>query len=645
MNIQTLEPVEAQSLVEEVKISLPVYASIMVAADASDHSNMAVTEAVKIGSLFSSTITGAHVYAAKMHDMRFRQMEGGLPEQYREEDELEKQRDIHDNLITKGLGVITDSYLDQVELSCKESSLKYIRCSLEGKNYTEIVKEANSEKYDLLVMGSKGLGAIPGGQIGTVCDRVSRRCNIDTLVIKQVDRDLRSGPILVALDGSPKSYGGLLSAFSIAKNWGNKIHVISAYDPYYHYVAFNRIANVLSDEAGKVFRFKEQEKLHEDIIDAGLAKIYKGHLEVAESIAKDYNITITTSLLDGKPHDAIEKYASELNPSMLVIGRLGIHADDGLDIGGNASNLLSSIDCAVLLSNREFTPRIDVIAEATTQWTHQAEKRLENVPSFARAMARMGILRLAQSRGHTVITENIVDEAVAKLCPAKHHVEKNTSATLNSLENDGNSYSNNKEKFNPDWSDEAKELANTISDKALKTNAMMRAEKKARQDGSMLVSKNHLTEFVKSENTHKSGCPLGFKAEDNAKHICTWSKLAIKKLEKVPQGFMRKLTKSRVEVYANKLGATVITPEIMDAKYNDWGDGSKKQSQTMDWDKKTSKKLQHIPDFIRGMVILETERCAKALGLDRVTADVMKKASNNWSSSNSFHSNVTNKYK
>ncbi|MCK5426009.1 MAG: universal stress protein, partial [Emcibacter sp.] len=275
---------------EEILAPLPTYKSIVVAVDASDHSNKGVYEATTIGSAFGAKITGAHVFAAKLHDVRFRQMEGGLPEQYREEEELEKQRDIHDDLITKGLGVITDSYLDQAEIVCQEKGLEYVRSSLEGKNYTEMFKEANSGKYDLLIMGSLGLGAIPGSRIGTVCERVTRRTDIDTLIIKQPERNLSDGPIVVAVDGSARSYGGLLSAFSLAQEWNVPVHVISVYDPYYHYVAFNRIAKVLSDEAGKVFRFKEQEKLHEDIIDAGLAKIYEGHLHVAQSIAEDYDI-------------------------------------------------------------------------------------------------------------------------------------------------------------------------------------------------------------------------------------------------------------------------------------------------------------------------------------------------------------------
>jgi hypothetical protein len=54
---------------------------------------------------------GCHVYAAKMHDYRFKQMEYTLPEEYLEETELERQRKIHDSLITMGLKLISDSYL------------------------------------------------------------------------------------------------------------------------------------------------------------------------------------------------------------------------------------------------------------------------------------------------------------------------------------------------------------------------------------------------------------------------------------------------------------------------------------------------------------------------------------------------------
>ena len=37
------------------------------------------------------------------------------PEEFRDEDEMKRQRKIHDQLITKGLEIITDSYIDVLE--------------------------------------------------------------------------------------------------------------------------------------------------------------------------------------------------------------------------------------------------------------------------------------------------------------------------------------------------------------------------------------------------------------------------------------------------------------------------------------------------------------------------------------------------
>ena len=50
-----------------------------------------------------------------------------------------------------------------------------------------------------------------------------------------------------------------------------------------------------------MFRFKEQERLHEELIDDGIAKIYQAHLNVAVSVAEDQGAEIVTELLAGKP--------------------------------------------------------------------------------------------------------------------------------------------------------------------------------------------------------------------------------------------------------------------------------------------------------------------------------------------------------
>ncbi len=480
---------------DEDQEPLPLYHSILVALDSSDHANTGMEFSVELAGLVEDArITGVHAYAAKLHDVRFRQMEGGLPEQFREEQELERQRDVHDDLITRGLSIITDSYLDQADKNCRQANIEFVRRSLEGKNYRALTEETNSGKYDLLIMGSLGLGAVEGSRLGTVCQRVARRSDIDTLIIKQPQRSLTEGPIVVAIDGSAMAYGGLITAMQLAQHWQVPIKVVAVFDPYFHYVAFNRIAGVLSEEAGKVFRFKEQEKLHEEIIDSGLAKIYQGHLDVAQSIAKEHNVDIETVLLDGKPHDAINKYIKEVSPSLLVIGKLGIHADDGLDIGGNAENLLHDTNCAVLLSQREHRPRLDVVADVTTSWTVEAEQAMEKVPGFARNMARMAILRYAQERGHTVITEKIVQETTSQLCPSHARAAMEEIVTAHDAGELKAGQVQGFEKLG--WSVEAEDLLNQIEDSSVRNNLRKRAEKKARVEGSIQVEQKHLESFI-----------------------------------------------------------------------------------------------------------------------------------------------------
>ena len=97
-----------------------MYSKIYVPVDNSDHSNRAIAHAVEVAKKFESTLVGCHVYAARMHDYRFKQMEYTLPDEYLDEVELERQRKIHDSLITLGLKLISESYLDQMQNLCRE---------------------------------------------------------------------------------------------------------------------------------------------------------------------------------------------------------------------------------------------------------------------------------------------------------------------------------------------------------------------------------------------------------------------------------------------------------------------------------------------------------------------------------------------
>jgi len=99
--------------------------SILVAVDGSAYSGWAADAALALAADFGARITGIHVYAARLHERRFRDMEPGLPEEYREPAVLARQREVHGTLIEKGLRLISDSYLGALERRCLDAGIAF----------------------------------------------------------------------------------------------------------------------------------------------------------------------------------------------------------------------------------------------------------------------------------------------------------------------------------------------------------------------------------------------------------------------------------------------------------------------------------------------------------------------------------------
>src|SRR5438270_8463897 len=354
-----------------------------------------------------------------MHDVRFKQMEYTLPDEYQDEQELERQRKIHDSLITRGLQLISDSYLDVMKAICEREDVRFEYRTFDGKNWECLVDDITGSDYDLVIMGALGMGAVKDSMIGSVTDRVVRRIRVDSVVVREKHpfRDGASGRIVVAVDGSPQAFAGLKTALDLGRALDKQVEAVSVYDPYLHYAMFNGIVDVLSAEASKVFRFKEQEQLHEEIIDTGLAKIYESHLRVAASLANDEGVDIKTTLLDGKAFKKVLQYVRQDPPWLLLTGRIGVHSAAEMDIGSNSDNLLRLAPVSVLLSSRTFVPPIDVQPEASVTWTGEAEARMGKVPAAFRAITRTAICRYAMERGHSIISSSIIDLAVSEVMP------------------------------------------------------------------------------------------------------------------------------------------------------------------------------------------------------------------------------------
>jgi nucleotide-binding universal stress UspA family protein len=452
-----------------------VYREIFVPVDNSMHSDWAVERALELCAEFGGQITGNHVYAARLHDVRFRQLETGLPAQFQTPEEIKRQRKVHDKLIEKGLQLIADSFLDQVGKRCEAAGVPITRQLLEGINYEEIVREVNrgegrlpgligfdpnraasydgSERvrsdvqlgedgrivaededegakivgssgrlYDLVAMGGHGLGRQPLSQLGGVVARALRGIEKDMLVVKD-ETPLAGGRLLVCIDGSSYSYKAMREALELAQAFGGSVYVCSAFDVEYHHVVFHNIKDVLSVQASKVFKFEEQEELHNNIIDKGLLKLCQANIKRAEVMAQEFpEVPLTTQILIGKPFQVIMQWAEEIQPSLLICARHGAHRIEGTEIGSQADNLVRLAPCNVLLMGTvgirpEDIPWIEEDGVASLPWAPDAEVRILRVPPFAQGIARKAVEEFVLEQGGDIVTSQRLDAAIAKLLP------------------------------------------------------------------------------------------------------------------------------------------------------------------------------------------------------------------------------------
>jgi nucleotide-binding universal stress UspA family protein len=458
-----------------------MYRELLVPVDNSQHSDWAVDRAIELASFAGGHVTANHVYAARLHDVRFRQLETGLPAQFQTADEIKRQRRIHDKLIEKGLQLISDSFLDQVTRRCRDSGVPVTRQLLEGINYEEIIAETNDGKgqlpsligfdpniaanydggevvrsdvsigddgrlvaesedpehklvgssgraYDLLVMGAHGLGRQPYSQLGGVVSRVARWVSKDLFVVRD-GVPLAGGRFMVCVDGSAYSYKAVRLALQLASEYGAELCLCSAFDVEYHHVVFNNIKDVLSVQASKVFKFEEQEELHNNIIDKGLLKLCQANIKRAEVMAQEYpDVAVTSQILIGKPFQVVLQWAEEIEPTLLVVARHGAHRIDGTQLGSQADNLIRLSPCNVLLIGTEDVrpddvPWIEEDGESGLEWAPEAEVRILRVPPFALGIARRAVEEFVlenaeyDESGRPIVTNEWLDTAIKKLLP------------------------------------------------------------------------------------------------------------------------------------------------------------------------------------------------------------------------------------
>ena len=405
-----------------------MYTTIAVAIDNSDYSKFAEGIALQVARQGKIPITGVHAYTGKFHRARFQALESHLPEKYQAEEVLGHQRDIHSVLIERGLELISLEYMKRLGDTCRIDTIPFTEKIVDGKN-ADVVIGASAEG-GLMVMGAEGLGRVKGiSGLGSTTRRTLRYGKSDLLIAKK-DGPIRS--ILAGVDGSTEAFMMVGAASDLARVLGATLTIAAGFDPGLHRTVFGSLSATLSKEAGSVFKFSEQEALHNEIIDRSLADLYTRHLEKAAKIAQEHGVMAKTRLEQGKPFHILCTLAEEPGADLVVVGHSGMHRSRYSDIGSNTERVAEHAKTNVLVVR-------DHAADASAQtkqtgiggmssdnpvalpdkpallWSDDAKKRLENVPGFARPMAIMAIERYAKEHKISTITPEVMNAAREKL--------------------------------------------------------------------------------------------------------------------------------------------------------------------------------------------------------------------------------------
>jgi nucleotide-binding universal stress UspA family protein len=122
---------------------------ILVGIDGSEHSKRALTEALKVAKKFSAFVKVINVY-------------------------------------TRGTDKKAKKVLEEAEQYLKKEKIEHSLESILGSNPSRaLINVAKHEDFDLIVVGSRGLGSVASFLLGGVSKQVVSKAHCDVLVVKK----------------------------------------------------------------------------------------------------------------------------------------------------------------------------------------------------------------------------------------------------------------------------------------------------------------------------------------------------------------------------------------------------------------------------------------------------------------------------
>ncbi len=197
----------------------------------------------------------------------------------------------------------------------------------QGEPYERIVRVAEEEKCDLIVMGRRGLSHLERDLIGGVTARVIGHTKRDILVVPE-DGQLDWSRLLLATDGSPSSAAAVSRALELAARHQGRLTALTvAYTNDEFYALAPSAVQALVDQA---------EGLLAGVREQGVAA----------------GVEVETVVRQGEPFAGICALAEEIAATLIVMGSHGRKGLTRLLMGSVTEHVVGLAGCPVLINHR-----------------------------------------------------------------------------------------------------------------------------------------------------------------------------------------------------------------------------------------------------------------------------------------------------
>jgi len=194
----------------------------------------------------------------------------------------------------------------------------------EGEIYERIVDLADTENYDLIVMGKKGMSLVERAFVGSVTARVIGYSRQDVLVIPDGAK-IAWKKLLLATDGSLYSEAAAQRAIEIAGQYHSALKALS-------------VVNVTVE-----FMIRAQE-VYETLVTKA-----KEFTDAVKKKALSAGVEAESLVMDGEVDKVIIDVAKEYQTDMIIMGSLGRTGIKRLLMGSTAERVLGHSSFPVLI--------------------------------------------------------------------------------------------------------------------------------------------------------------------------------------------------------------------------------------------------------------------------------------------------------